>query len=88
VAAAGGHHMDDQEIIKTIDRLVAEEHALRENPPGEMRSEAEVARLQALEVSLDQCWDLLRQRRAKRQYGNDSDDAAVRDPGVVEHYRQ
>ena len=80
--------MDDQEIINTIDRLVAEERALRQNPPGEVRSEAEVARLQALEVSLDQCWDLLRQRRAKRQYGDDSDEAEVRDPGVVEHYRQ
>ena len=80
--------MDDQEIIETIDRLVAEEHSLRENPPGEVRSEEEAARLQALEVSLDQCWDLLRQRRAKRQYGNDSDDATVRDPGIVEHYRQ
>jgi hypothetical protein len=80
--------MDDREIIETIDRLVAEEHALRENPPGEVRTEDEAARLQALEVSLDQCWDLLRQRRARRQYGNDSDDATVRDPSVVEHYRQ
>jgi hypothetical protein len=80
--------MDDREIIETIDRLVAEEHALRENPPGEVRTEDEAARLQALEVSLDQCWDLLRQRRARRQYGNDSDEATVRDPSVVEHYRQ
>jgi hypothetical protein len=80
--------MDDQEIIETIDRLVAEEHALRENPPGEVRTEDEAARLRALEVSLDQCWDLLRQRRAKRQYGNDSDEAEVRDAGIVEHYRQ
>jgi hypothetical protein len=80
--------MDDREIIETIDRLVAEEHALRENPPGDMRTEDEAARLQALEVSLDQCWDLLRQRRARRQYGNDSDEATVRDPSVVEHYRQ
>jgi hypothetical protein len=80
--------MDDQEIIETIDRLVAEEHSLRENRPGEARSENDAARLQALEVSLDQCWDLLRQRRARRQYGEDSDEATVRDPSVVEHYRQ
>ncbi|HEY2303988.1 MAG TPA: DUF2630 family protein [Acidimicrobiales bacterium] len=80
--------MDDQEIIETIDRLVAEEHSLRENRPGEAQSESDAARLQALEVSLDQCWDLLRQRRARRQYGEDSDEATVRDPSVVEHYRQ
>ena len=80
--------MDDQEIIETIDRLVAEEHSLRENRSGQAQSESDSARLQALEVSLDQCWDLLRQRRARRQYGEDSDEATVRDPSVVEHYRQ
>ena len=80
--------MDDEQIIETIDRLVAEEHALRQNPPGEVRSESDVARLQALEVSLDQCWDLLRQRRARREFGTDPSVAGNRPVTEVEDYQQ
>ncbi len=49
---------------------------------------AEADERRAAEVELDQCWDLLRQRRAKRDYGNEADDAQVRPPSVVEHYLQ
>ena len=80
--------MDDREIIDTIDRLVAEEHDLRQQRGAEPLSAGEAARLRSLEESLDQCWDLLRQRRARRQYGEDADEAAVRNVGVVEGYRQ
>jgi hypothetical protein len=80
--------MNDEQIIETIDNLVAEEHELRQQHVQEPLGEQEAARLRQLEVSLDQCWDLLRQRRARRQYGNNPDDAEPRDPGVVEHYRQ
>jgi Protein of unknown function (DUF2630) len=80
--------MDDREIIETIDRLVAEEHELRQQHVSEPLAGDEAARLQSVEESLDQCWDLLRQRRARRQYGDDADDATVRNTGVVEGYRQ
>jgi hypothetical protein len=75
----------DQDVLNHIDQLVAEEHALL-NKNG--LTEVERERLHALEVSLDQCWDLLRQRRGRREFGTDPNDAAVRDPGTVERYRQ
>jgi hypothetical protein len=77
--------MADRDVLAQIDQLVAEEHELL-NKNG--LSEAERARLHTLEVALDQCWDLLRQRRGRREFGQDPDDAAVRDPGTVERYRQ
>jgi hypothetical protein len=80
--------MDDEQIIGTIDRLVAEEHELREQHTQDPLGEEEAARLRRLEESLDQCWDLLRQRRARRQYGENPDEATARDINVVEHYRQ
>jgi hypothetical protein len=80
--------MDDNEIRGTIDRLVAEEHELREQHQLNPLGDDEAKRLKQLEVSLDQCWDLLRQRRARREFGLDPDDVAARDPAVVEHYRQ
>ncbi|MDQ6617504.1 MAG: DUF2630 family protein [Actinomycetota bacterium] len=80
--------MDDNEIRSTIDLLVAEERELRTQRQLEPLDEAGAARLRQLEESLDQCWDLLRQRRAKREFGLDPDDVAVRDTSVVEHYRQ
>jgi Protein of unknown function (DUF2630) len=80
--------MDDPQIIETIDKLVEEEHQLRQQHVQDPLSEEEVARLRQLESSLDQCWDLLRQRRARREYGDNPDDAKARDPNVVEHYRQ
>jgi hypothetical protein len=80
--------MDDQQVHGTIEELVAEEHELWERESAGSASEADRQRLQELRVSLDQCWDLLRQRRALREAGRDPDDADVRRPEVVEHYEQ
>jgi hypothetical protein len=80
--------MDDHDLIDRIDRLVAEEHALRQRAEGQGIADDDRARLQSLEVALDQCWDLLRQRRGLRDRGQDPDEAEVRDPGTVEGYRQ
>jgi hypothetical protein len=80
--------MDDQQIHGTIEELVAEEHELWERESAGTASGADRQRLRELEVSLDQCWDLLRQRRALREAGRDPDDAGVRRPEVVEHYEQ
>ena len=80
--------MDDNEIHETIDRLVAEEHKLREQHQLDPLDPAGADRLRTLEASLDQCWDLLRQRRARREFGLDPDEVVARDPDVVEHYRQ
>jgi hypothetical protein len=75
--------MDDNAIFDRLRTLTDEEHGMRQQGP-----EADAARLREIEVMLDQCWDLLRQRRAKREYGQNPDDAHVRDPDVVEHYQQ
>jgi hypothetical protein len=81
--------MDDKGVLSQIDKLVAEEERLLESSRGtDGLSEADDARLKAVEVALDQCWDLLRQRRAKRHAGQDPADAHVRDAGVVEGYQQ
>jgi hypothetical protein len=80
--------MDDTEIIGRIDGLVDEERQLREQHELEPLAESEAARLRAVEEALDQCWDLLRQRRARRNAGLDPDTAQSRDIGVVEHYQQ
>ena len=80
--------MDDQEIVARINELVAEEHHLEQTHVGRGLAPADAERLRSLEVQLDQCWDLLRQRRARREYGQDPDEAMVRDPNTVEHYQQ
>jgi len=80
--------MDDAEIVQRIRALTDEEHALEQAHAGKGLSSDEVARLQATEVALDQCWDLLRQRRARRDAGQDPDAAAVRPETVVEGYQQ
>ena len=80
--------MDDQEIIRHITRLVDEEHALLQRGEGAELGEGDHSRLRSLEVALDQCWDLLRQRRARRAAGLDPDAAQVRDATTVENYRQ
>jgi hypothetical protein len=77
--------VNDQDVLKHIDQLVAEEHELL-NKNG--LSESERARLHSLQVSLDQCWDLLRQRRGKLEFGQDPGEAHVRDADTVERYRQ
>jgi hypothetical protein len=80
--------MDDEQIHNRIEQLVAEEHELYERGAAGGLSESEHRRLEALEVGLDQCWDLLRQRRALREAGRDPNAARVRDPEVVERYEQ
>jgi uncharacterized protein DUF2630 len=80
--------MDDSQVHGSIERLVTEEHALWQREAAGKASEADRLRLQKLKVSLDQCWDLLRQRRALREAGRDPDDADVRRPEVVEDYEQ
>ncbi len=80
--------MDDQEIVARITKLVDEEHHLEQTHVGKGLSQADAERLRSVEVQLDQCWDLLRQRRARREYGQDPDEAIVRDPNTVERYQQ
>ena len=80
--------MDDQEIVRRINELADEEHSLERTHAGTGLAGDELARLQAIEVALDQCWDLLRQRRARRATGQDPDDAQVRPEGVAEGYQQ
>ena len=75
--------MSDQTILTHISALIEEEHALRS---GTGTPEEKHARLKHVEEQLDQCWDLLRQRRAKREFGDDPDSAKPRDPGTVEGY--
>ena len=77
--------MDETDILSRIHSLVDEEHKLRE--AGE-HTEEQRARISKLEADLDQCWDLLRQRRARRDAGQDPDSAAVRPEGTVEGYLQ
>jgi hypothetical protein len=80
--------MDDPQIHGTIEQLVAEEHELWQRESEGNASEADRQRMQELRVSLDQCWDLLRQRRALREAGRDPDAAQARDADVVEGYQQ
>ena len=80
--------MDDRQLIDRIGALVTEEHALERQASGDGLDEQEQDRLRELEVQLDQCWDLLRQRRARRDAGLDPDGAHVRAPGTVEGYLQ
>ncbi len=79
--------MDDHDVISRIDELVDEEHELRQRHPDGL-DDAEKARLADLEVRLDQCWDLLRQRRARRSAGQEPDAAEVRGEATVEGYKQ
>ena len=80
--------MDDRQLMDRIGALVEEEHTLERQATGAGLDDDQEARLRELEVQLDQCWDLLRQRRARRHAGQDPDDASVRDVETVEHYRQ
>ena len=80
--------MEDLQIVARIGELTDEEHALERAHVGAALSDAEVERLRAIEVALDQCWDLLRQRRARRDAGGDPNDAAVRPEATVEGYEQ
>ncbi len=77
--------MDDKSILHRIQHLVDEEHRL---DGATDHSTDDRERHRALQVELDQCWDLLRQRRARREFGDDPDQAKVRDPKTVEGYEQ
>ena len=77
---------DDQDVIDRIEGLAHEEHELFEKESRGEASNAERSRLGEIEVQLDQCYDLLRQRRARRNAGLDPDAAAVRDERTVEGY--
>ena len=80
--------MNDQDILRHIEELVNEEHTLMQRAEDGILPADEHERMKQLEISLDQCWDLLRQRRARRHAGLDPDQAAIRDPNIVEHYQQ
>jgi Protein of unknown function (DUF2630) len=82
--------MSDETIAARIERLVTEEHELRNREQSDAGDalEADADRLRAIEVELDVCWDLLRQRRALRDAGANPDQAAARDASTVERYWQ
>ncbi|MFD4191564.1 DUF2630 family protein [Amycolatopsis thermoflava] len=80
--------MADQDIIANIDKLIAEEHELRSRSVGGGLSDDDRTRMRRVEEQLDQCWDLLRRRRAAREFGEDPDQAQARPVSEVESYRQ
>lgn len=80
--------MNDQEILQHITQLVDEEHALMAAEASGEIDDPGRERMRALEVQLDQAWDLLRQRRGRRDFGENPAEAEVRDPETVENYLQ
>lgn len=84
--------MDDQSILSRIEALVDEEHALiareQDDAVREQALEADRQRLEDVSVELDRCWDLLRQRRSRRDAGGDPDQASAREADTVEKYLQ
>jgi uncharacterized protein YjaG (DUF416 family) len=80
--------MDDNTILQKVSDLTDEERELEEAHEGESLSTEKLARLHAIEVELDQCWDLLRRRRARRTAGLDPDEESVRPDVIVEGYEQ
>ena len=80
--------MEDAQIVQRIDELVEEEHQLERSHTDEPLDTEGLARLRHVEAKLDQAWDLLRRRRARRAAGGDPDDVEPRSTDVVEHYRQ
>jgi hypothetical protein len=79
--------MTDDRVMNRIEQLVNEEHALL-GVDAEARQADHHERLSAVEVELDRCWDLLRQRRARREFDENPDDATARDEKTVEGYLQ
>jgi hypothetical protein len=84
--------MSDDNIAGRIETLVAEEQELRRREATDSKNserlDADRERLRTVQIELDRCWDLLRQRRAKREFGLDPDDAQARSADTVEHYEQ
>jgi hypothetical protein len=88
-AARKDQRMDDKQILSTIDDLIQTEHELRARlAAGQLTSDEEHQQLRSAEQQLDQCWDLLRQRRARREFGEDPSGSAARPPSEVEEYLQ
>lgn len=80
--------MDDSQVLGRIDELVTEEQRLYERESHGRLEAGDRERLDEIKVALDRCWDLLRQRRAQREFGLDPDAARVRSADTVEHYQQ
>jgi uncharacterized protein DUF2630 len=81
--------MDDKEILARISELIKTEHTLREQlTAGQLSGTQEREQLRAAEEALDQCWDLLRQRRARREFGENPNEAIARPVSEVESYQQ
>ena len=84
--------MSDESVLNRIEQLVAEEHSLGSREEADAESpealEEDRRRLEQVSIELDRCWDLLRQRRARRDAGQDPDEAHVRDADTVERYWQ
>jgi len=81
--------LDEKEILGHIDELIQTEHELRARlAAGELSTDEEHAQLRSAEQALDQCWDLLRQRRARREFGEDPEESAARPVSEVEGYMQ
>ena len=78
--------MDDDKVMERINEIAHQEHQLWEKEGRGEITDAERERLRELGVTLDQCWDLLHQRRARRAAGQDPDDTSVRDARTVEGY--
>ena len=78
----------DNDVVAAINRLAEEAHQLERSHAAGGLSPEEQDRLHTIEVQLDQCWDLLRQRRARRNAHENPDDATIRSASVVEGYRQ
>ena len=84
--AREGAAVDDKEILAQINKLADKEHELFKREAADGVTDEERAELRKIEVTLDQCWDLLHQRRARRSAGLDPNAAQVRDPDTVEKY--
>jgi hypothetical protein len=79
--------MNDSDVMRSISKLVEEEHHLLTAAEQGGLDDEQRQQLHDAQTQLDQCWDLLRQRRAKREFGMNPDDAKVRDANTVEHYK-
>ena len=80
--------MKDSDVLERIDELVAEEHRLYEKEGSGDFEPSDRVRLDEVGIALDRCWDLLRQRLARREFGLDPDEAQARSADTVEHYEQ
>src|SRR5437868_15265725 len=79
--------MDDSELLHTIEKLVSEEHELMQQAGAGQLDDTKHARMHDNDERLDHCWNLLRQRRARRQLGSTPDEATVRDAGIAKRYQ-